>query len=123
MSRIVLTRYPSGQERFVVGWDHPCHGAFWQEFREEPADGNFPDDFEEMLREGGFFKGIPLDSFRADVPEDLRPLITEQVMRLLYEHSLDPDSGYNKPPIDLSKPPGATPDEVRSAFSDLLRDG
>jgi hypothetical protein len=38
------------------------------------------------------------------VPEDLRPLITDEVMALLTLHSMDPDSGYNKPPIDLSRP-------------------
>lgn len=103
MSRIILTRYPTGQERFVVGWDHPCHGAFWQEFTEEPADGNYPDDFEEIIRDGGFLVGIPLADFRESVPEDLRPLITDEVMKLLAEHEADPDSGYNKPPIDLAE--------------------
>jgi hypothetical protein len=94
MSRIILTRWPSGQERFVVGWDHPQKGAFWQEFTEEPADGEYPDDFEELIREGGFFVGIPLAEFRADVPEDLRPLITDDVMGLLARHERDPSSGY-----------------------------
>ena len=102
MSRIVLTRYPSSQERLVVGYDHPCNGAFWQEYNEEPADGNYPDDWEETLREGGFFKGIPLDHFKASVPADLQPLITDHVMELLYDHMADPDSGYGKGPIDLS---------------------
>lgn len=102
MSRIVLTRYQSGQERVVVGYDHPCNGAFLQEFTEEPADGVYPDDWEEIIRDIGFFKGIPLDHFRANVPEDLRPLITDHVMELLYDHMADPDSGYGKPPVDLS---------------------
>jgi hypothetical protein len=102
MSRIILTRWPTGQERVVVGWDHPCGGAFFQEFTEEPADGDYPDDFEEMLREGGSFTGIPLDVFREGLPEDLQPLVSDEVMALLAEHEADPDSGYNRPPIDLS---------------------
>jgi hypothetical protein len=102
MSRIILARWPTGQERVVVGWDHPCGGAFWQEFTEEPADGNYPDDFEEMLREGGFFKGIPLAEFRESMPEDLRPLITDDVMALLARHERDPNSGYNQAATDLS---------------------
>ena len=102
MSRIILSKYPTGQDRVVVGWDHPCGGAFWQEFSEEPTDGEYPVGWEEMLREGGFFTGIPLNVFREDVPEDLRPLVTDEVMELLYDHSVDPDSGYQKPPIDLT---------------------
>lgn len=103
MSRIILTRYDDGQERVVCGWDHPCGGAFWQEFAHEPADGDDDyDDYEEILRDGGFFQGIPLDGFRNAVPEDLRPLITDQVMKLLAEHAADPDSGYGTHAIDLS---------------------
>lgn len=108
MSRIILSRYENGQERVVCGWDHPCGGAFWQEFSEEPADGDYPVGWEEIVRDGGFFQGIPLAQFEQAVPEDLRPLITDQVMGLLAEHEADPDSGYNKPPIDLSvRPDGA----------------
>ena len=102
MSRIILTRYPTGQERVVVGWDHPCSGAFWTEFNEEPIDGNYTDDYDEIAREGGFFEGIALDKFRDAVPEDLRPLITDEVMNLLAKHERDPDSGYQRAPIDLS---------------------
>jgi hypothetical protein len=102
MSQIVLSRYPSRQEKLVVGYDHPCNGAFWQEFNEEPADGDYPPGWDEVLRQGGFFKGIPLDEFRESVPEDLRPLITDHVMELLSDHMADPDSGYNATPIDLS---------------------
>lgn len=101
MSRIVLARYPDGLHHVVVGWDHPCQGAFWQEFSPEP-DGDPPEDWTEVLREGGFFIGIPLEQFRASVPEDLQPLITDQVMELLAEHERDPDSGYQRPLIDLS---------------------
>lgn len=105
MSRIVLSRYDDGQERVVVGWDHPCHGAFWQEFNREPdprASQQEWDDWEEVKRNGGMYPGIPLDEFYISVPEDLRPLVTPKVMDLLKEHSEDPDSGYNKGIIDLS---------------------
>ena len=102
MSRIILTRYESGQEKLVVGYDHPCNGAYWQEFNEEPTDGEYPIGWEEILRDGGFMQGIPLNVFRESVPEDLRELITPEVEELLYDHSVDPDSGYQKPAIDLS---------------------
>lgn len=102
MSRIILSKYDSGQERVVVGWDHPCGGAFWQEFNRQPADGDYPDDWEEMLRDGGFFRGISLADFREDVPEDLRPLVTDRVMGLLEAHAKDPDSGYNTVAIDFA---------------------
>ena len=82
MSRIVLTRYPSSQEKLVVGYDHPIGtpGAFWTEYNQEPSDGDYPPGWDEVLREGGFFKGIALDEFRESVPADLRPLITDDVM-------------------------------------------
>jgi hypothetical protein len=96
MSRIILSRYPTGQEHVVVGYDHPCNGAFWQEFVKQPSE-------DEIVRDGGFFPGIPLEHFYDSVPEDLQPLITDDVMRLLTEHEADPDSGYHKPAIDLSR--------------------
>ena len=102
MSRIILSRYPTGQERFVVGWDHPCNGAFWTEFNQEPADGVFPEDFQEVSREAGFYPGIPLEQFRDTLPEDLEPLVTDHVMNLLAKHAADPDSGYNRGSIDLA---------------------
>lgn len=102
MSRIILTEWPNGQERFVVGWDHPAGGAFWQEFNLEP-DEEYPEDWEEVSRNGGMWPGIPLDKFKESVPEDLRPLITDRVMLLLRDHSKDPDSGYNLTRINLAK--------------------
>lgn len=104
MSRIVLTEYPNGQERFVVGWDHPARGAFWQEFNlEPPEDMEIPEDWEEVLRHGGMWPGIPLEHFRNEIPEDLRPLVTDEVMQLLVSHAQDPDSGYKVAPINLVK--------------------
>jgi hypothetical protein len=106
MSRIILSRYQTGQERFVVGWDHPCGGAFWQEFNLEPPeleDGTRDyEGWQEVIREGGFFPGIPLEKFEESVPEDLRPLITVVVMDLLRGHANDPDSGYRKGVVDLA---------------------
>ena len=98
MSRIVLSKYDNGQERVVVGWDHRRGGAFWQEFAQEP-DGEVPDDWEEIIRDGGFFPGIPLADFRGSVPEDLRPFVTPRVMGLLNAHAGDPD---NTDTIDLT---------------------
>jgi hypothetical protein len=102
VSRIILSRYPTGQERLVVGWDHPCGGAFWQEFNQEPAFGPPDDEWQEVLRERGFFQGIPLEQFRDSLPEDLEPLVTDRVMGLLAEHAADPDSGYRRDSIDLT---------------------
>jgi hypothetical protein len=102
MSRIILSRYKGGQERVVVGWDHPCGGAFWQEFALAPDDGEYPDDWQETLRDGGFMPGIPLHEFWDAVPGDLQPLVTPKVMELLTAHAEDPDSGYRKPAIDLT---------------------
>lgn len=122
MSRIIVSRYPTRETHLVVGWDHPCRGAFWQEFCTSEEYAQAEKDMEkaektgigphsetvkilesECKREGGFFPGIPLEKFEESVPEDLRHLITPQVMALLEAHSKDPDSGYNKPTIDLSE--------------------
>lgn len=102
MSRIVLSRYETGQQKFVVGWDHPCGGAFWQEFGLEPANYDYPDNWKEVIRSGGMWHGIPLYLFKQQVPEDLRPMVTEEVMNLLFVHAEDPDSGYKKIVVDLS---------------------
>jgi hypothetical protein len=102
MSRIILTKYDDGQQKFVVGWDHPAHGCFWQEFSQEPAEGEpYPDDWEEVIRHGGMWPGIPLSQLRAEIPEDLRPLVTDDVIGMLYRHARDPESGRN-PPVDMS---------------------
>jgi len=102
MSRIILSKYPSGQERLVVGWDHPAGGAFWQEFNEEPASHIYPANWQEVKRDGGFFPGIPLERFYDSVPQDLHDYITDEVLDLLAAHRADPDSGYNTRPIDLT---------------------
>lgn len=104
MSRIIVTRYDNGDDHIVVGWDHPCQGAYWQEFNREPdpdpktgeVDWETPENqqWSEMKRYEGYMPGIPLDKFPASVPDDLAPLIlTDEIAKLLYEHSEDPDSG------------------------------
>ena len=103
MSRIILTEYDNGEHRFVVGWDHPAGGAFWQEFSKQPdpdpetgevdwvAAEN--DGWVEVARYGGMFPGIPLNKFRDAVPEDLRPLVTDVVMDMLRRDSYNSNSG------------------------------
>jgi hypothetical protein len=36
LSRIILSRYATGEEHVVVGWDRPMNTFFWQEFNAEP---------------------------------------------------------------------------------------
>lgn len=107
MSRIILTRWPNGQERLTVGYDHAVSppGCFWTEFSREP-DGDpetWPDDWREVIRDGGMMDGIPIGALIDSMPEDLRAYVTPEVIELLYEHEQDPDSGYGKPPVDLSR--------------------
>lgn len=121
MSRIILSRYDNGEERVVVGWDHPAGGAFWQEFNQEPRVVNGRqdwDNWEEVKRNGGMFPGIPLDKLIDDMPEDLRPLVTDKVMELLKGHSEDPDSGYNKGITDLSDMITANSADIRQGNAD-----
>ena len=122
MSRVILSKYPSGEECVVVGWDHPAGGAFWQEWasRQEIAlaERRLADDLEldpederalervvdtGVKREGGMFPGIALANLALSMPEELRPLITVKVLGLLADHAADPDSGYNAKVIDLSR--------------------
>lgn len=107
----MLSRYDTGQERVVVGWDHPAKGAFWQEFNREPDDPYEIDaNWEEMIRFGGYMPGLnfggympglKLKDFCKAVPKDLRKLITPEVMALLHDHSRQKNSGYTV--CDLSK--------------------
>jgi hypothetical protein len=101
VSRIIVAKYDNGQDRVVVGWDHPSSGCFWQEFNQEPEDGNYPDDWVECLRFGGYMHGIALMDLRADMPNDLRGYVTDEVLEQLVRDSLDPNSG-RRGPIDLS---------------------
>jgi hypothetical protein len=93
----------------VVGWDFPAGGTFWQEFNKEPepeqngeVDWSKHPDWQEVLRNGGMWPGLPLAKLKEDMPDDLRPLVTDEVMALLSAHRDDPDSGYNVGPIDLT---------------------
>lgn len=101
MSRIILSRWSTGEERVVVGWDRMAQGAFWQEFNQEPEDGDYPDDWVEVLRNGGTWPGLSLRELQRDFPDDLRQLLTPRVTAMLEQHAADPKCGYIK--IDLSK--------------------
>lgn len=122
MSRVILSKHPDGSDHFVVGWDHPAGGAFWQEWvtqeelkaaeaKMEEAERTGIGPHSETVqiaetgvkREGGMWPGIPLSEFESSLPEDLRSLVTPDVMGLLYQHAEDPDSSYNKQPIDLTR--------------------
>ncbi len=113
MSRIILSRHDDNTVHVVVGYDHPCGGAFWQEYgsksevtdaetemtRLEREGQEVPIELETLVetdikRQGGFGRGIPLVSFYESVPEELRSLVTPEVMQLLFDHAADPDSGY-----------------------------
>jgi hypothetical protein len=107
MSRITLSTWPNGEDRLIVGWDHPAGGAFWQEFARETDENSrkiweYDHDWQEVQREGGMWPGIKLNLFKERVPDDLRDLITDEVVDLLWKHSIDPESG-RLPPISLIK--------------------
>lgn len=107
MSRIILSRYDDGQECVVVGWDHPGGGCWWQEFNKEKDEKGRPiweydDSWMEVKGYGGYGKGIPWTRFRSEVPEHIRPLVTDEVLKLIDEHSDDPNSG-RIPPVDMTK--------------------
>jgi hypothetical protein len=98
MSRIILSKYDNGEDKVVVGWDHPGGGAWWQEFNQEKNDKGVPiwsydDSWQEVSRYGGYMNGISIDHFRDAVPDDIRPLITDEVLDLIQEHATDPNSG------------------------------
>jgi hypothetical protein len=66
MSRIVLSRYLSGEEHVVIGWDRPMSTFFWQEFNKEPRnpvtgdvewDSPEGEEWEEMLGFAGYMYG------------------------------------------------------------------
>ena len=98
MSRVILSKYESGQERIVVGYDHPANGYFWQIFNEEPEigpDEQFPEDWEEVIAFGGMWPGIPtLNEMIEEVPDEVKQLLIDpEVMIVLTDHARDPDSG------------------------------
>jgi hypothetical protein len=59
VSRIILSRYQSGEEHVVIGWDRPMFTFFWQEFNQEPESWDTPeaDEWEEMLGFAGYSHG------------------------------------------------------------------
>lgn len=107
MSRIILTRFDDGQEHIVVGWDHPGGGCWWQEFNQEKDDKGveiwkYDESWEEVKGFGGYMPGIPTGLFREQVPMHIKPMITDEVMRLIKQHMINPNSG-KLAPIDLSE--------------------
>jgi hypothetical protein len=98
MSRIILTKFDDGEDHIVVGWDHPGRGCWWQEFNAATVQDETG---EEVARFDGYMNGIPIAEFRERVPDDIRPLITDEVIELLVKHALDPNSG-RQAPTDLS---------------------
>jgi len=145
MSRIILSRHSDGSEHVVVGWDHPARGAFWTEYASpvevfnathamEKAEKTGIGPHSETVsivetgckREGGMWPGIPLDKLVDSMPSDLRPLMTDQVMTLLKQHSTDPDSGYvgspNRGVTDLTvtvRQPTAEQDKAIGELNDM----
>jgi hypothetical protein len=126
MSRVILSKHPDGSEHVTVGWDHPCQGAFWQEWateeevaaaevalREWEGDPAADVDYCQLesiaetgvKQEDGMFPGLPLDELRGSMPPELRPLVTDAVLDLLREHAENPDSGFFAP-IDLTEKAG-----------------
>lgn len=120
MSRIILKKYDNGEHHIVVGWDRPVASYFWQEFNKEPEvieeDGKWKvvspshngvydteaeakehewDGWVEMLRLGGYgFNELPnMQEFMNSLPEDLKPLITKDVEKLLRQHPMASDPG------------------------------
>jgi len=113
MSRIILSKHDDGTPKFVVGWDHPARGAFWQDWASQAEVAQAEKDMEKaertgigphsetvqisetgVKREGGMWPGISLDKFQESLPDDLKPMVGDVVMGLLWAHSEDPDSGY-----------------------------
>jgi hypothetical protein len=124
MSRIVLSKYDNGEDRVVVGWDHPGNGAWWQEFNREKDDEGkaiweYDDKWEEVLRYGGYMHGIPVDDFKDAVPEDIKSLITDEVTALIAAHSRNPESG-RIPEIDMTE---AGQEEARKAHDADIMEG
>ena len=117
MSRVILSKYPDGSHHVIVGWDHTVGGAYWQEWAtkdeihgaevwmEDNCDnadeyGSRKYQMMEQIAEtgvkleGGMWPGIALHKLRSEMPEDLRYLITDDVLTLLEHHKENPDSGY-----------------------------
>jgi len=101
MSRIILAFYPDTDEQhLVVGWDRPLSTYYWQEFNKEPEgegdskwDGN--EDWEEMLQYAGYSPNeLPtLLSFSDSLPSKFKPYVDKEVLNLLREHAVNPNTG------------------------------
>jgi hypothetical protein len=107
MSRVILSLNDDQQktQRVVVGWDRPLQTYFWQIFAAEPdedPDTGFPkyeDGWEEMVGYGGY---VPREIERAEylatwpfIPEEVKNLVTDEVLALLKELRTTQDRSYN----------------------------
>lgn len=95
MSRIVITRHPSGDEHIVTGWDRPLDSPFVHVY----------DPMGDTVQEWGSFTVLPLSACM-DILRSLGVLTTSELARLerlLQEHAtLDyPDSNVR---IDFQTP-------------------
>jgi hypothetical protein len=119
MSRIILKKYDNGEDQYVVGWDRPCASYFWQHFQKEPevaetgegkwkvtspvhkvrvyatkaeADEHQWDDWQEMLAYKGYMPSelATMQMFIDSLPPAMLDLVTEDVKRILQEHSQNP---------------------------------
>lgn len=81
MSQVILKSYEDGHPEVVVGWDRPMESYFWQHFHPSDADA-------EIIGFGGYgFQSIPtVVDLIAEMPKELRSLMTEQVVNALGEH-------------------------------------
>lgn len=103
MSRIILAKYPNTDEQhIVVGWDRPCASYYWQEFAKEPdphpetgeVDWDAHEDWEEMIAYKGYMPNeLPtMQSFIDSLPPNILELVTDDVRKLLQEHSQRTDT-------------------------------
>lgn len=83
MSRIILERYRSGEERFVVGWDRPQATFYFQWFREDPEDDQDP-----LIDSSGnrINEHYTLGDLMNHMPWPIYNEITPKVKRLLEIH-------------------------------------
>jgi hypothetical protein len=112
MSRIILEKYHgTNEDHLVIGWDRPLSTYYWQEFNKEPdpttqtgrVNWDAHPDWEEMLGFSGYMPNeyTTLEAFTQNLPNKFKPYLDEQVLRLLAEHAMDPNTG--RVVVDLSE--------------------
>lgn len=95
MSQIYLSRNEDDNPRVVVGWDRPSKTYFWQIFNPMPASDPVTgeqewDEWEELSASGGNspYEIETIADLRAQVPDEVRVLITPKVVETLASHRL-----------------------------------